>query len=94
MLHTFNDENSVAKDEPPVPIQEDTHENKTKEEQEHLEKKVAIRVTKNISDYMPKNKVINVDGEEGITVLDSIFDEIKDQIKKDLRVGKKITLQL
>ncbi|MGN9057579.1 hypothetical protein ACTNA4_14260 [Bariatricus sp. HCP28S3_A7] len=94
MLHTFNDENSVAKDEQPVPIQEDTHENKTKEEQEHLKKKVSIRVTKDISDYMPKNKVINVDGEDGIVVLDSIFNEIKEQIKKDIREGKKITLQL
>ena len=43
---------------------------------------------------MPKNRVINVDGEEGIALLDSVFEEIKDQIKKDLKEGKKITLQL
>lgn len=43
---------------------------------------------------MPKNRVINVDGEDGLTLLDSVFEEIKDQIKKDLKDGKKITLQL
>lgn len=35
-----------------------------------------------------------VDGEDGLTQLDSVFEEIKDQIKKDLKDGKKITLQL
>ena len=43
---------------------------------------------------MPKNRVINVDGEDGLILLDSIFEKIKDQIKKDLKDGKKITLQL
>ena len=61
---------------------------------EQPKKKAPVRVTKNISEYMPKNRVINVDGEEGIALLDSVFEEIKDQIKKDLKVGKKITLQL
>ena len=92
-LHIFNDENNASKDEEPVPTPPDMQ---VGEEQpvEQPKKKAPVRVTKNISEYMPKNRVINVDGEEGIALLDSVFEEIKDQIKKDLKVGKKITLQL
>lgn len=92
-LHVFNDENNAPKDEGPVPNTEDTQEG-TGESNEQTKTKTPIRVTKKIGDYMPRNKVINVDGEDGLTQLDSVFEEIKDQIKKDLKDGKKITLQL
>ena len=51
-------------------------------------------MTRNIGEYMPKNRVINVDGEDGLALIDSVFEEIKDQIRKDLKDRKKITLQL
>ena len=92
-LHVFNDENNAPKDEGPVPNTEDTQEG-TGESNEQTKTKTPVRVTKKIGDYMPRNKVINVDGEDGLTQLDSVFEEIKDQIKKDLKDGKKITLQL
>ena len=92
-LHIFSDEKNASKDEESVPTPYDMP---VGEEQsvEQPKKTTPVRVTKTISEYMPKNRVINVDGEEGIALLDSVFEEIKDQIKKDLKAGKKITLQL
>ena len=92
-LHIFNDENNASKDEEPVPTPSDIPVGEELPV-EQPKKTTPVRVTKTISEYMPKNRVINVDGEEGIALLDSVFEEIKDQIKKDLKAGKKITLQL
>lgn len=92
-LHVFNDENNTPKDDAPIPTPIETPEGKA-ETKEQPKKPVPIRVTRSIGEYMPKNRVINVDGEDGLTLLDSVFKEIKDQIKKDLKDGKKITLQL
>lgn len=90
LLHVYNDENNATEDVPENPVTED-NQGETNEEPS---KKTITRVTKSINDYMPKNKVINVDGEEGIIMLDSVFDEIKNKIITDLKDGKKITLQL
>lgn len=68
--------------------------NRTTETKDQPKKPTPVRVTRTIEEYMPKNRVINVDGEDGLILLDSIFEKIKDQIKKDLKDGKKITLQL
>ena len=92
-LHIFNDENNAPKDDAPIPTPIETPEGNA-ETKEQPKKPVPIRVTRSIGEYMPKNRVINVDGEDGLTLLDSVFEEIKDQIKKDLKDGKKITLQL
>lgn len=93
-LHIFNDENNTPKDDAPISTPIETPEGKA-ETKEQPKKPVPVRVTRSIGEYMPKNRVIiNVDGEDGLTLLDSVFKEIKDQIKKDLKDGKKITLQL
>lgn len=92
-LHVFNDENNTPKDDAPIPTPIETPEGKA-ETKEQPKKPVPVRVTRSIGEYMPKNRVINVDGEDGLTLLDSVFKEIKDQIKKDLKDGKKITLEL
>ena len=92
-MHIFNDENNAPKDDEPIPTPIGTPEGKV-ETKEQTKKPAPVRVTRTIGEYMPKNKVINVDGEEGLALLDSVFEEIKNLIKKDLKDGKKITLQL
>lgn len=92
-MHIFNDENNAPKDDEPIPTPIGTPEGKV-ETKEQIKKPAPVRVTRTIGEYMPKNKVINVDGEEGLALLDSVFEEIKNLIKKDLKDGKKITLQL
>ena len=92
-LHIFNDENNAPKDDAPLLMPVEVADGTT-ETKDQPKKPTPVRVTKTIGEYIPKNRVINVDGEDGLTLLDSVFDEIKDQIKKDLKDGKKITLQL
>ena len=92
-LHVFNDENNTPKDDVPLPTPVEVADGTT-EKKEQPKSPAPVRVTRTIEEYMPKNRVINVDGEDGLTLLDSVFEEIKDQIKKDLKEGKKITLQL
>ena len=92
-LHIYNDENNTPKDDVPLPTPVEVADG-TRETKEQPKKPTPVRVTRTIGEYMPKNRVINVDGEDGLILLDSIFEEIKDQIKKDLKDGKKITLQL
>lgn len=92
-LHVFNDENNTPKDDVPLPTPVEVADGTT-ETKEQPKSPAPVRVTRTIEEYMPKNRVINVDGEDGLTLLDSVFEEIKDQIKKDLKEGKKITLQL
>lgn len=90
-LHVFNDENNAPKEDTPTPVDVTDGITETKEKPK---KTVPVRITRNIGEYMPKNRVINVDGEDGLALIDSVFEEIKDQIRKDLKDGKKITLQL
>lgn len=90
-LHVFNDENNAPKEDTPTPV--DVTDGITETKEQH-KKTVPVRITRNIGEYMPKNRVINVDGEEGIALLDFVFEEIRAQIKKDLKDGNKITLQL
>ena len=51
------------------------------------------RVTKKLGDYT-SGSVINIDSEEKFADLDDAFERIKESIRKDLKSGKKITLQL
>lgn len=92
-LHIFNDENNAPKDDVSLPTSVEVADG-TIETKDQPKKPAPVRVTRTIEEYMPKNRVINVDGEDGLALLDSVFEEIKDQIKKDLKDGKKITLQL
>ena len=92
-LHVFNDENNAHKDDVSLPTSVEVADGTT-ETKDQPKKPTPVRVTRTIEEYMPKNRVINVDGEDGLILLDSIFEKIKDQIKKDLKDGKKITLQL
>jgi hypothetical protein len=92
-LHVFNDENNAPKEDTPTPTPVEVTDGTT-ETKEQPKKAVQVRITRTIGEYMPKNRVINVDGEEGIDLLDSVFEEIRNQIWKDLKDGKKITLQL
>lgn len=88
-LHQFNDEknNYTAS---ATEVSKDEKEKKS----EKQTSKVPQRVTRSIKDYIPQNKVINVDSEKGIDELDVIFEDIKEKIKNDIRDGKRITLQL
>ena len=92
-LHVFNDENNASKENIPTSTPAEMTDGTTETKGQPI-KAVQVRITRTIGEYMPKNRVINVDGEEGIALLDSVFEEIRDQIKKDLKDGKKITLQL
>lgn len=88
-LHLFNDENNAPV---PEPIPDDT--NKEGGEKKPIPKPVANnRVTKKLGNYT-SGKVINIDSEEKLSELDDIFAEIKESIRKDIKAGKKITLQM
>lgn len=88
-LHQFNDEknNSTAS-------ATEVSKNEKEDKSEKQTNRAPQRVTRSIKDYIPQNKVINVDSEKGIDELDAIFEDIKDKIKNDIRDGKRITLQL
>lgn len=90
-LHIFNDENHA-----PILISDTgdkTGGEKIETEQPKHVSKSNNRVTKKLGEYT-FGKVINIDSEEKLADLDATFEQIKQSIKKDLRSGKKITLQL
>lgn len=93
LLHEFNDENTNSKKEEDKDTSSKPAE-KAHEDEKKPVKKASNRITRSIKDYMPQNKVINVDSAKGVEELDAIFEDIKAKIIKDISEGKKITLQL
>ncbi|MDD3138017.1 MAG: hypothetical protein PHX08_03475 [Lachnospiraceae bacterium] len=90
-LHIFNDENNA-------PVSTRDTERSTAGERPTIEHPNPVpkpnnRVTKKLGDYT-SGKVINIDGEEKLADLDAAFCQIRESIIKDLKAGKKITLQL
>lgn len=51
------------------------------------------RITKKISDYTG-GRVINIDSDEKLAELEAAFEQIKENVRRELKAGKKITLQL
>ena len=90
-LHIFNDENHASV--PTLDTGNDTGSVKPVIEQTKPISKLNNRVTKKLVEYT-SGKVINIDSEEKLADLDLAFDQIRESIKKDLKAGKKITLQL
>ncbi|MBP3504967.1 MAG: hypothetical protein J6K43_00995 [Lachnospiraceae bacterium] len=90
-LHAFNDENNAPIPEP-MPGDDGDESAGPQEPPKPTSVKVN-RVTKKLGDYT-SGRVINIDSEEKLTDLDDAFEKIKESIRKDLKAGKKITLQL
>ena len=86
----FNDENNEPVPEP-TPVNDGNESTNPQEPPKPSPVKVN-RVTKKLGDYT-SGRVINIDSEEKLADLDDAFEKIKESIRKDLKAGKKITLQ-
>lgn len=88
-LHLFNDENN-APVQTPIPGDTDQGNAQNKPTPKPVPNN---RITKRLGNYT-SGKVINIDSEEKLSELDDVFAEIKESIRKDIKAGKKITLQM
>ena len=87
-VHAFNDYNEMAKKQASTSGSSGTQNTPITQTSS-----VNNRVSKKLRAYS-NGKIINIDSLEKLSELDDVFNEIKEKIKKDIKAGKKITLEL
>ena len=87
-VHSFNDQNEMMKKQASINGNNGTQNNPIAQIAS-----VNNRVSKKLRAYS-NGKIINIDSLEKLSELDDVFNEIKEKIKKDIKAGKKITLEL